>query len=117
MSVGARSSAPQISRGNKNKHNGKKGWRGAKRGARIASGFPGPGAHFLSSPWLRRMMSAELAILADTGSNSARCPLWGPTARSHYSFIRREAPRPRGFEKAESRSSQTPIARALTRGS
>ena len=22
-------------------------------------------------------MSAELAILADTGSNSARCPLWG----------------------------------------
>ena len=64
-------------RGNNKQTQREKRLAGREAGRAYRGGFPGPGAHFLSSPWLRRMMSAELAILADTGSNSARCPLWG----------------------------------------
>lgn len=81
---------------------------GREAGGRIAAGFPGPGAHFLSSPWLRRMISAELAILADTGSNSARCPLWG--AHGTVSFLlhpKRANTHPPGvLNEKESRSSK-----------
>ena len=55
-------------------------------GGRIRAGSGLPGAHFFSSPWLRRMISAELAILAGSGSDSARCLLCPSPATRVRSF-------------------------------
>ena len=75
--------------GDGNNANGKKEERGGRAeagGGRIRAGSGLPGAHFFSSPWLRRMISAELAILAGSGSDSARCLLCPSLATRVRSF-------------------------------
>ena len=75
--------------GDGNNANGKKEGRGGRAeagGGRIRAGSGLPGAHFFSSPWLRRMISAELAILAGSGSDSARCLLCPSPATRVRSF-------------------------------
>lgn len=75
----------------------RRGGRAEAGGGRIRAGSGLPGAHFFSSPWLRRMISAELAILAGSGSDSARCLLCPSPATRVRSFHPARAKNTAGF--------------------